>query len=291
MESLRDTNIDSDHILGYSLSCWIYERPYEPRKRYEDDRDHYYEDRHRRETEYPPAYDDRRHASSRRSRSPAPRYDRERDRSRDREETKKSEYEIEYDPKTRTFQGPSVKGSGPQPAYVAAKSMPIPKSSDYDDKPKRRKARKGPIANYMDPDIYPNEKVICPYNNAHIVQRKRLQGHLLYCRKKFPNPNLKICPLNVLHVVKEEELEKNTDTALDFSYKTTLNVTTKPQNAVSRTANKTCKMSRYYAEYVPPPSRRSYDRSPPPYLRDRERERDRVREYESSSRRYERRSR
>lgn len=217
---LRDRERERDRVREYESSSRRYERrsrtrspdpryerPYEPRKRYEDDRDHYYEDRHRRETEYPPAYDDRRHASSRRSRSPAPRYDRERDRSRDREETKKSEYEIEYDPKTRTFQGPSVKGSGPQPAYVAAKSMPIPKSSDYDDKPKRRKARKGPIANYMDPDIYPNEKVICPYNNAHIVQRKRLQGHLLYCRKKFPNPNLKICPLNVLHVVKEEELE------------------------------------------------------------------------------------
>ncbi|KAL5277516.1 GTSF1.2 family protein [Megaselia abdita] len=167
----------------------------------EREREHYgrYEDHYgRRET----AYDDRRYAESRRSPPPY---------ERPREETKKSEYEIEYDPKTRTFQGPGVKGVVPQPAYTSSKSLGIPKATTTEDSSssKRRKARKGPIVNYFDPDIMPNEKVICPYNSAHIVQRKRLQGHILYCRKKFPNTDLKICPLNVLHVVKEDELESH----------------------------------------------------------------------------------
>lgn len=177
-----------------------YERRYERER--EREREPYYEDKRydRRETDYP-AYDDRdrRYAEPRRS----PGYER----PREREETKKSEYEIDYDPKTRTFQGGAL--PVPTPAYSSSKSLGIPKSID-DPAPKsskRRKARKGPIVNYFDPDILPNEKVVCPYNNAHIVQRKRLQGHLLYCRKKFPNPDLKICPLNVLHVVKEDELE------------------------------------------------------------------------------------
>lgn len=176
-----------------------YERRPSPayERRYERERDPYEDRRQRKETEYV-AYEKekRRFEGSRKSPTPT---------------TKKSEYEIEYDPKTRTFQGPGIKGAVPQPAYTSSRSLGIPKATTIEEsllasKSKRKKAR-GPILNYFDPDIMPNEKVVCPYNSAHIVQRKRLQGHLLYCRKKYPNTDLKICPLNVLHVVKEDELE------------------------------------------------------------------------------------
>lgn len=162
-----------------------YDRNYE---RERENRDHYaYKER--RETEYP-SHEKRKYEEFRRIPTPP---------------QKKSEYEIEYDPKTRTFQAP---GKVPLPAYTTTPSLSIPNTLISPEPiAKHRKSHKGPIVNYFESDIMPNEKVKCPYNDNHIVQRKRLQSHILYCRKKFPNTELKICPLNVLHVIKEEEME------------------------------------------------------------------------------------
>ncbi|KAM7348290.1 gametocyte-specific factor 1 homolog [Cochliomyia hominivorax] len=46
----------------------------------------------------------------------------------------------------------------------------------------------------------------CPYNESHLILRKRFQVHLIRCRRSYPNAAVVVCPFNVTHRVKKVEL-------------------------------------------------------------------------------------
>ncbi|XP_004524978.1 uncharacterized protein LOC101452112 [Ceratitis capitata] len=50
-----------------------------------------------------------------------------------------------------------------------------------------------------------SDVVVCPYNSAHRLMRKRLQSHLIKCRQNYPQLELQICPFNVTHHIPEPE--------------------------------------------------------------------------------------
>lgn len=43
--------------------------------------------------------------------------------------------------------------------------------------------------------------MICPFNSAHVVLRKRLAYHIIKCRSNYKGPPLEICPYNATHYV------------------------------------------------------------------------------------------
>ncbi|XP_067637633.1 protein D7-like [Eurosta solidaginis] len=50
-----------------------------------------------------------------------------------------------------------------------------------------------------------SDVVVCPYNKAHRLLRRRLQSHLIKCRKNYPQLELQKCPFNVTHHIPEPE--------------------------------------------------------------------------------------
>lgn len=53
----------------------------------------------------------------------------------------------------------------------------------------------------------PEELCVCPYDPIHMVARKRMQYHLMKCRKNFNHHDYKTCPFNARHVVPKPEFE------------------------------------------------------------------------------------
>ncbi|KAI8116391.1 Gametocyte-specific factor 1 like protein [Lucilia cuprina] len=49
--------------------------------------------------------------------------------------------------------------------------------------------------------------LVCPYNESHLILRKRFQVHLIRCRRSHPNAPMIVCPFNVTHRVNKVELE------------------------------------------------------------------------------------
>ncbi|XP_050329821.1 uncharacterized protein DDB_G0283697-like [Bactrocera neohumeralis] len=50
-----------------------------------------------------------------------------------------------------------------------------------------------------------DDVVVCPYNPAHRLLRKRLQPHLIKCRENYPQLQLQRCPFNNTHHIPEPE--------------------------------------------------------------------------------------
>ncbi|XP_054086688.1 protein D7 [Zeugodacus cucurbitae] len=50
-----------------------------------------------------------------------------------------------------------------------------------------------------------DDVVVCPYNKAHHMLRKRLQPHLIKCRQNYPQLELQKCPFNSTHHIPEPE--------------------------------------------------------------------------------------
>ncbi|KAG8037579.1 hypothetical protein G9C98_005789 [Cotesia typhae] len=62
------------------------------------------------------------------------------------------------------------------------------------------------------------ESVICPYDRNHIIDRSRLQRHLVKCSKNFP-PNYKeTCPFNATHLMSESDLKVHIKNCPDRKY-------------------------------------------------------------------------
>lgn len=53
------------------------------------------------------------------------------------------------------------------------------------------------------------DMVPCPYNEAHIVTRKRLAIHITKCRKQHTelSKDMKQCSHNIQHIIPREEFE------------------------------------------------------------------------------------
>jgi len=52
----------------------------------------------------------------------------------------------------------------------------------------------------------PNDLVLCPYNKAHKMLRKKLQQHLIKCRAYYKDEvELLVCPFNKAHLIPEPE--------------------------------------------------------------------------------------
>lgn len=53
----------------------------------------------------------------------------------------------------------------------------------------------------------PEEMISCPYNKAHQIRRKRIQFHLVKCKKNYPDSNLQTCFYNTVHKIPEPEMK------------------------------------------------------------------------------------
>lgn len=51
----------------------------------------------------------------------------------------------------------------------------------------------------------PESPRVCPYNPSHVLSMKRLQFHLVKCRKSNPNAKKETCPFNATHLINEQE--------------------------------------------------------------------------------------
>ncbi|KAG5865836.1 hypothetical protein JTB14_032848 [Gonioctena quinquepunctata] len=51
----------------------------------------------------------------------------------------------------------------------------------------------------------PEEMMICPYNNSHHIRAKRMNTHLVKCKKSYPETKLVECDFNVNHKIPEPE--------------------------------------------------------------------------------------
>lgn len=60
------------------------------------------------------------------------------------------------------------------------------------------------MAQYKIPD--PEEMVLCPYNKVHMIRAKRLQYHLMKCRKNYIGSDFATCPFNARHEMPKPEL-------------------------------------------------------------------------------------
>lgn len=67
------------------------------------------------------------------------------------------------------------------------------------------------MATWEDPD----ELISCPYDPVHLVQRKRIQYHLMKCRKNFNVKDFRQCPFNARHVVPKPEFDYHIKTCDD----------------------------------------------------------------------------
>jgi len=47
--------------------------------------------------------------------------------------------------------------------------------------------------------------VACPYDKTHMIRNKRMQYHLIDCRKSHMNQDVKVCPYNAKHVLPAAE--------------------------------------------------------------------------------------
>uniref|UniRef100_K1S3X9 Gametocyte-specific factor 1 n=1 Tax=Magallana gigas TaxID=29159 RepID=K1S3X9_MAGGI len=61
----------------------------------------------------------------------------------------------------------------------------------------------------------PDEMIQCPLNKAHVLQAKRMQYHIMDCRKNFRRSELATCPLNARHVMLKKNYREHMDSCPD----------------------------------------------------------------------------
>jgi len=57
------------------------------------------------------------------------------------------------------------------------------------------------------PDLGPDDLVLCPYDETHIVTMRRFPYHLMKERKNYPRNEMKQCPFNMLHHIPAKEFD------------------------------------------------------------------------------------
>jgi len=60
------------------------------------------------------------------------------------------------------------------------------------------------MAQYKIPD--PEEMIPCPYDKVHMIRAKRMQYHLMKCRKNYIGSDFAVCPFNARHEMPKPEL-------------------------------------------------------------------------------------
>lgn len=61
----------------------------------------------------------------------------------------------------------------------------------------------------------PDEMINCPLDKAHVLQAKRMQYHIMDCRKNFKADELATCPLNARHVMLKKDYREHMDSCPD----------------------------------------------------------------------------
>ncbi|XP_075155375.1 gametocyte-specific factor 1 homolog [Haematobia irritans] len=79
------------------------------------------------------------------------------------------------------------------------------------------------------------ELLQCPYEVSHLIMRKRMQVHLIRCRRSHPKAEVVTCPFNVTHRVNKLELEWHLSTC--FERKTFENFRNRPVPIVGLTSS------------------------------------------------------
>ncbi|XP_060068141.1 uncharacterized protein LOC132548303 [Ylistrum balloti] len=52
----------------------------------------------------------------------------------------------------------------------------------------------------------PEEMIECPYDKVHMIAAKRMQYHMMKCRRNHPGADFAVCPYNARHEVRRPEL-------------------------------------------------------------------------------------
>ncbi|XP_021371503.1 uncharacterized protein LOC110462051 [Mizuhopecten yessoensis] len=52
----------------------------------------------------------------------------------------------------------------------------------------------------------PEEMIECPYDKVHMIAAKRMQYHMMKCRRNHPGADFAVCPYNARHEVRKPEL-------------------------------------------------------------------------------------
>lgn len=91
------------------------------------------------------------------------------------------------------------------------------------------------------------ETLTCPYNPSHQLTEKRMQVHLVKCRKNHPNSEVGICAFNATHHIAKTDLEYHQSTCPDrkmveltkYSYASSSKISdiNPPQISLSRNVN------------------------------------------------------
>eukprot|EP00105_Crassostrea_gigas_P016813 XP_011434337.1 PREDICTED: gametocyte-specific factor 1 homolog [Crassostrea gigas] len=61
----------------------------------------------------------------------------------------------------------------------------------------------------------PDKMIQCPLNKAHVLQAKRMQYHIMDCRKNFKADELATCPLNARHVMLKKDYREHMESCPD----------------------------------------------------------------------------
>lgn len=55
----------------------------------------------------------------------------------------------------------------------------------------------------------------CPYNQSHVILKSRMQGHIVKCKKNYPMANKMVCPFNAVHHVDKPDYQYHLSTCPD----------------------------------------------------------------------------
>ncbi|XP_052706824.1 uncharacterized protein LOC128182272 [Crassostrea angulata] len=61
----------------------------------------------------------------------------------------------------------------------------------------------------------PDKMIQCPLDKAHVLQAKRMQYHIMDCRKNFKADELATCPLNARHVMLKKDYREHMESCPD----------------------------------------------------------------------------
>ncbi|ESO94331.1 hypothetical protein LOTGIDRAFT_118829 [Lottia gigantea] len=61
----------------------------------------------------------------------------------------------------------------------------------------------------------PEREIECPYDKAHMVRKKRMQYHLIKCRRNHVTKDFVTCPFNATHEMPRPELRHHMLTCRD----------------------------------------------------------------------------
>lgn len=58
-------------------------------------------------------------------------------------------------------------------------------------------------------------EIQCPYNKSHVIRTSRMQVHLIKCKRNYPLAEKMVCPFNAVHHVDKPDYQYHVSTCPD----------------------------------------------------------------------------